>query len=82
MPRGDQGQDAEQHRDREPALAEAAARLREHRLHLLHRIERLGHDEVCAAGELALEAVPLGRGVGRCRVERTGDRVAGRLADR
>ena len=46
------------------------------------RVERLGHDQVGAGGELAFEAVPLGRYVGRGGIEHTGDREPGALADR
>ena len=54
----------------------------EHRLDLLDRVERLGHHQVRAGRELALEAVPLGRRVGGGRVERAGDGEPGPLADR
>jgi hypothetical protein len=57
-------------------------RLVEHRLDLLDRIQRLGHDEMGARGQLALEAVPLGRRLGRRRVEGAGDREPRPLADR
>ncbi len=78
----DQRQDAEQDRDRDAARPEAAARLREHRLDLLDRVERLGHHQVRPGRELALEAVPLGRRVGGGRIEGAGDREPGPLADR
>ena len=78
----DQREDAEQDRDRDAARTEAAARLREHRLDLLDRVERLGHHQVRPGGELALEAIPLGRRVGGGRVERAGDGEPGPLADR
>ena len=57
----DERQHAEQHGHREAARPEAPARLGEHRLHLGDRVERLGHDEVGAGVELALQALPLGR---------------------
>ena len=78
----DERQDAEQDRDRDAARPEAAPRLREHRLDLLDRVERLGHHQVRPGRELALEAVPLGRRVGGGRIERAGDGEPGPLADR
>ena len=78
----DQRQDAEQDRDRDAARTEPAARLREHRLDLLDRVERLGHHQVRPGRELAFEAIPLGRRIGGGRIERAGDREPGPLADR
>ena len=77
-----QREDAEQDRQRDTARTEPPLRLREHRLDLLDAVQRLGHHEVGASGDLALEPVPLGRGVGGGRVEGAGDREAGPLADR
>ena len=78
----DQRQDAEQDRDRDAARPEATARLREHRLDLLDRVERLGHHQVRPGRELALEPIPLGRRVGGGRIEGAGDGEPGALADR
>ena len=78
----DQRQDAEQDRDRDAARPEATARLREHRLDLLDRVERLGHHQVRAGRELPFEAIPLGRRVGGGRIEGAGDGEPGPLADR
>ena len=75
-------QQPEQDRDREAARPEPAAGLRVHRLDLADRVERLGHDEMGAGGQLAFEAIPLGRTVGGRRVEGAGDREPGPLADR
>ena len=82
MARALQREDPEQDRDREPVRAESPLRLGEHGLDLGQVVQRLGHDQVGAGGELALEAVPLGCGVGGRRVEGAGDGESGRLADR
>ena len=82
MAGGDERQDAEQHRDGEAARAEPPPRLGEHRLHLRLVVQRLGHDEVRAGGELPLQAVPLGDAVVGGRVERAGDRERGLVPDR
>ena len=78
----DQRQHAEQDRDRDAAGPEATTRLREHRLDLLDRVERLGHHQVRPGRELAFEAIPLGRRIGGGRIERAGDGEPGPLADR
>ena len=77
-----EGQHAEQDRQREAARSEPAARLGVHRLDLREAVERLGHDQVRAGRDLALQAVPFGHGVGGRRVEGAGDREACRCADR
>jgi hypothetical protein len=82
VPGRNEREHAEKHRNGEAARTEAPARLLEHRLDLLDRVQRLGHHQVRAGGQLALQAVPLGGRVGRRRIEGAGDREAGRLADR
>ncbi len=81
MARAHQRQHAQQHRDREPARAEPPPCLGEHRLHLRHVVQRLGHDQVGSGGELPLQAVPLGRGVVGGGVEGARDGERGPVAD-
>ena len=82
MAGGDERQHAEQDRDRHAARSEPPAGLGEHRLDLLDGVERLGHHQVRTRRELPFEPIPLGRRVGGGRIERTGDREPGPLADR